>query len=172
MGLVMFGFACAFCALFRQDQDHPQFATIGQSMLTVFRYALGGADLGLMENSHNPAAVSGLRDAGWLRLECWAWSAGCRVLAARACSRGARRLPTHSPGCRSPTELSRRLHIFLHSQALVICICYQFVVAMVLMSLLVGIMTNAIGKVGSAPRPGVGSCCCCSAGHHSAACLP
>jgi hypothetical protein len=57
MGLVMFGFACAFCTLFRQDQEHPQFATIGQSMLTVFRYALGGADLGLMENSHNPAAV-------------------------------------------------------------------------------------------------------------------
>ncbi len=77
MGLVMFGFACAFCSLFRQDQEHPQFASIGQSMLTVFRYALGGADLGLMENSHNPAAV---RRESVLRTCC-----GCAADVLRPC---------------------------------------------------------------------------------------
>jgi hypothetical protein len=55
--LVMWGFAGAFMVLFRKDQQHPEFVTIGSSMLTVFGYALGGTDLQLMQNSHNPHAA-------------------------------------------------------------------------------------------------------------------
>jgi hypothetical protein len=54
---IMWGFAGAFMVLFRKDQQHPEFATIGSSMLTVFGYALGGTDLQLMQNSHNPTAA-------------------------------------------------------------------------------------------------------------------
>eukprot|EP00879_Flechtneria_rotunda_P016529 GHRR01017298.1.p1 GENE.GHRR01017298.1~~GHRR01017298.1.p1 ORF type:complete len:419 (+),score=119.78 GHRR01017298.1:343-1599(+) len=54
--LMMWGFACAYCVLFRQDQEHEQFSDVGHSMLTMFSYALGGVDLDIMLGSSNPEA--------------------------------------------------------------------------------------------------------------------
>lgn len=60
--MVMFGFACAFCLLFRKDQGKglEEFANIAASMFTMFNYALGGADLSVMDRSHNKAAALAL----------------------------------------------------------------------------------------------------------------
>lgn len=54
--LMMWGFACAYCVLFRRDQEHEQFSDVGHSMLTMFTYALGGVDLDIMLGSSNPEA--------------------------------------------------------------------------------------------------------------------
>ncbi|KAF8067423.1 hypothetical protein HT031_002471 [Scenedesmus sp. PABB004] len=54
--LMMWGFACAFCVLFRRDQEHEQFNNVGHAMLTMFTYALGGVDLDIMLGSSNPEA--------------------------------------------------------------------------------------------------------------------
>ncbi|KAF6258227.1 hypothetical protein COO60DRAFT_1693077 [Scenedesmus sp. NREL 46B-D3] len=54
--LMMWGFACAYCILFRRDQEHEQFSDVGHSMLTMFTYALGGVELDIMLGSSNPEA--------------------------------------------------------------------------------------------------------------------
>eukprot|EP00878_Enallax_costatus_P003598 GHUV01003812.1.p1 GENE.GHUV01003812.1~~GHUV01003812.1.p1 ORF type:complete len:573 (+),score=199.32 GHUV01003812.1:368-2086(+) len=54
--LMMWGFACAYCVLFRRDQEHEQFSDVGHSMLTMFTFALGGVDLDVMLGSSNPEA--------------------------------------------------------------------------------------------------------------------
>lgn len=54
--LMMWGFACAYCVLFRKDQEHEQFSDVGHSMLTMFTYALGGVELDVMLGSSNPEA--------------------------------------------------------------------------------------------------------------------
>lgn len=55
--MMMWGFACAYCVLFRRDQEHEQFSDVGHSMLTMFTYALGGVDLDIMLGSSNPEAA-------------------------------------------------------------------------------------------------------------------
>jgi hypothetical protein len=54
--LMMWGFACAYCVLFRRDQQHEQFSSVGHAMLTMFSYALGGVDLDIMLGGSNPQA--------------------------------------------------------------------------------------------------------------------
>lgn len=54
--LMMWGFACAYCVLFRRDQEHEQFSDVGHAMLTMFTYALGGVELDIMLGSSNPEA--------------------------------------------------------------------------------------------------------------------
>ena len=53
--LMMWGFACAFCVLFRQDQEgHEQFADVAHALLTMFTYALGGVDMSITDGTTNP----------------------------------------------------------------------------------------------------------------------
>ncbi|GBF92276.1 flagellar associated protein [Raphidocelis subcapitata] len=58
--LMVFGFACSFHVLFRDDQELPQFSDISHSVLTVLNYALGGVQLSTMLDSSNPRAAMGL----------------------------------------------------------------------------------------------------------------
>jgi len=56
--LLLWGFALAFAVLFRREQEgFEQFSSAGRSLLTVFGFALGGVDLDVMTQSHNPRAA-------------------------------------------------------------------------------------------------------------------
>ncbi|KAK9858035.1 hypothetical protein WJX84_009559 [Apatococcus fuscideae] len=52
--LTLWGFACAFYILFRHDQQHEEFRTIGAAVLTTVTMLLGGVDFKLIHQSHNP----------------------------------------------------------------------------------------------------------------------
>ncbi|KAL3141754.1 hypothetical protein ABBQ32_004434 [Trebouxia sp. C0010 RCD-2024] len=52
--LTVWGFTCAFYILFRQDQQYEQFNNILHAFVTLFSIMLGGTDLDLFYNSHNP----------------------------------------------------------------------------------------------------------------------
>jgi len=58
--LTLWGFSCSFYILFRKDQQKQEFSTIWRSLSTMFSTMMGGFELGLYTNSHNPIVATTL----------------------------------------------------------------------------------------------------------------